>query len=248
MNFLNTRRQMLLGLAAASTAAATGAPAAERPNPENPELIALGNATPTLQRDYEEARAEARRIANAVQQEWPLAPEPILAFGNGCLKETDVTGAPIKRAAEGRGNIEQHWRYGTPEYFEAEIQYHKNRIAHIMKTKSKRGLNFHQAWLKRSEEAVPLSQAYVAEIERIKQQSGYRPAKDRQEAAYEAFSDHVSRVMAASASTMEGVVIKAQALQAWSTVEPFYKALNLHGVEWAEQLAGAIIAQGEGRV
>ncbi|WP_407491863.1 hypothetical protein [Pseudooceanicola sp. MF1-13] len=247
MNFLNTRRQMLLGLAAASTAAAAGAPAAERLIPENPELIALGNATLTLQRNYEETRAEARRIAKDVRQEWPLAPEPILSFGHGCLEERDVTGAGIRRAVDERGNFEQMWSYGTPEYFEAQIQRHKVRIAHIMKTKSKRGLKFEQEWLKRSEEALPLSRTYVAEIERLKQQSGYRPARDRQEAAYEAFSDHVSKVMGAEAATMEGVVIKAQALQAWSTVDPFYKALNKHGVEWAEQLAGAIIAQGEGR-
>lgn len=247
MKFLNTRRQMLFGLAAASTAAATGATATEGQKPENPELVALGNATFDLQSNYEETRAEALRIAKDVRRHWPLAPEPILSFGHGCLEERDVTGAGIMRVVEERGKLEQVWGYGTPEYFEAQIQHHKDRIDHIMETKSKRGLKFEQEWLKRSEEALPLSRAYVAKIEKLKEQSGYQPARDRQEAAYEAFSDHVSKVMAMEAATMEGVVIKAQALQAWSTVDPFYKALNKHGVEWAEQLAGAIVTQAEGR-
>lgn len=40
---------------------------------------------------------------------------------------------------------------------------------------------------------------------------------------------------------MEGVVIKAQALVAWSQVDQFYKVLNLDGPQWAESLAGAIL-------
>lgn len=245
---LMNRRKVLLGLASASTAAATGAQASERGTPENPELVALGNATHAAQQNYQDARAECRRIASEFAPLWPLAPEPILSFGNGCMDERDVTAAGIRRIVEGRGRIEQMWKFGTPEYFEDEIKRHKARIAHIMKTKSKRGLKFEEAWLKRSEEALPLARTYTAEIEKLREQSGYKPARERQEAAYEALRDHVNEIMAADATTMEGVVIKAQALQAWSHVDSFYKALNLDGVKWAEELAGAIIGQAEARV
>lgn len=241
------RRSVLFGLAAASTAAATGASATATAVRENSELVSLGNATQALQEQYVAARAEAKSIADKFAPIWPLAPEPILSFGSGCLEERDLTGAGIERIAEGRSRVVQVWRYGPPEYFEGQIRDHKARIAHIMTTKSKRGLKYERHWLARFEEALPLSRAYVEEIERIREQSGYEPSRQRKETAFEALRDHVNRIMAIDAVTMEGVVIKAQALGAWAKVDKFHKHLNLDGPKWAEELAAAILSQSEGR-
>ena len=239
------RRKMLLGLAAASTAAATGTHASERVIRENPKLVALGDDTLSLQEGYLAARAECMMIADEYASKWPLAPEPILAFGSGCAPEGDLTGASISRIVDERGDFEQVWKYGTPEYFENAIKYHKSRIAHISTTKSKRGLEFEKRWLQRSKEALPLSQKYVAQIAQLREQSGYAAARERQGEALEKLRQHVSEIIKAGASTMEGVLIKAQALVAWSHVDVFDKDVNPEGRRWAESFATTIIAQAE---
>jgi len=241
------RRRVLFGLAAASTAAATGTTAATAAIRENPELIALGDATASLQNDYIRARNECRRIEEEYAPKWPLAPAAILSFGGGCKDERDLTGAGITRVIEGRGDMARMWRYAPPPQLEDRIRQHQANIAHIMTTKSKRGLKRERLWLSRAQEALPLSRDYTAEIERLRSESGYEAAAGRKVAAMEALRDHITRVMETDAATMEGVVIKAQALLAWSQVDWPFKAVNFDGATWAEELAGAILRQaGEG--
>ena len=236
-----TRRQILVGIAAASTAAATGG-ATAAPS-ECAELIRLGDALPGVLDRYTKAKKKCAAIGREWAPKWPLAPEPILTFGLGSHPERNLTERGIARVVPERGALKRVWNYGSPEYFEAEIENHKQCIAHILKTKSRRGLKGEQNWIARCEDALSLSRTYCAEIERIREASGYPAAGAEEAAARDALKDHVSEVMEMQPRTMEGVVIQAQALAAWGQVDRFYQTFNTEGPDWALCIARSIMAR-----
>lgn len=245
MSFTATRRRLLMGLAAATTAAVSGAPAAGATRPaETPELVALGDALPPLLDAFTSARAEAERIAAEVAEVWPLAPVEILYFIEGSVMEADVTGTGISRTVEGRRaalGAPEVWRYAPPEALEAMIARERRKIAHVMTTKSKRGLKFHQGCLTQYEAALPVARAYCAEIERLTRESGYPAAAARRTAARGALKAHISAIMRQPAKTMEGVLIQAQALEAWGSVETIFQQVNAEAQIWASAMAGGIM-------
>ena len=240
--FNANRRRILFGLAAAATTAATGATEGSASAPaECPELIALADALPGLHAEFVTAKAEFSRIVAEAKAIWPLAPDEIIWFLYGSKVETDITGAAITRKAR-RAPVAQVWRYGTPEMFAADAAKMRECIAHIMTTKSKRGLKQAKSRLAEAERALPLSRAYCAEIERVTEASGYRAAEARKDHAKEALRSHVGKIMEAKPQTMEGVVIQAQALAAWSDADP--APLVFNGTTWGKTLAATIIRHG----
>ena len=112
-----------------------------------------------------------------------------------------------------------------------------------MTTKSKRGLKFETTWLDRDKAALPISRKYCADIARIKKASGYPAAQTKLDAARTALKEHIGAIMEADAQTMEGVVIKAQALAAWGQVEAMHQHLDLEAIKWPQQLADSILRQ-----
>ena len=118
-----------------------------------------------------------------------------------------------------------------------------------MGTKSKRGLKGAKAVLAGAEKALPLSREYCAEIKRIREASGYVPAKKREDDCREALRERVDEIMTENATTMEGVVIKAQALATWGridrTIDAHSETPGFAAVAWAEELAASILKQAE---
>ena len=242
MNTVTTsRRNVLLGLAAASTAAAT---VTEASASENPELIELGDQLPSVEAEYVSARRTAAQIYRDAMKDWPLAPEEIVRWRRASLcgeLERDVAGAGLRRQGE-----EDTWCIWTVEQTATTIAEYERDVARILKTKRQNRLGWHVARLNEARETLPIAQSYWNQCERIRKSCGYKTANDRKHAAMRRLKAHVDAIMCAEEQTMMGVVIKAQALQAWKGVERFYRGFNVEGIEWPTQMSAAIIRQAGG--
>lgn len=86
------RRRMLLGLAAASTAAATATAAVGPVTAENPELIRLAKELPALADQYHAAWKHQRDTEAKWTPLWPLASDDITEPGTG-----SIYGNPMER-------------------------------------------------------------------------------------------------------------------------------------------------------
>ena len=234
-------RRLLLGLAAASTAAAAPVPAAQTPA-ESREQGKLGATLPSILDRFSAQKAVVDRIVRETKKIWPVMPEEIAYFMSGSKPEQDITGAGISRPLPTRGRLAQVWSYGTPETFRGAIKHHKARIDHIMTTKSKRALKSEKIWLARMEKALPLSETYCAKVERVTAASGYEPAHSKLITARDALKAHVAAIMDNTPRKMEGVVIQAQAIQAWQAVDPFVRSLDLDAVHWPARMAESVLA------
>ncbi|MDA3857192.1 MAG: hypothetical protein PF480_02875 [Roseovarius sp.] len=47
---------------------------------------------------------------------------------------------------------------------------------------------------------------------------------------------------------MTGLIIKAQAMQAWETVEPLYRSTNVDAQAWAEAMTATVLRQAAQRL
>lgn len=243
------RRKMLIGLAASSTAAASKLQSQPAKSLEDARLIELSDALPKLHSTYIEARKSKAAIVKETKEIWPLAPEEIVTLSWGEL-ETSITGAGIKRIIPGRcyNGEARHWQVITPNGWKARIRNHKQDIARIEKTKSKRGLVRSQTELAKARKALRLSKKYYADIERIRKASGYDQARESGEAALAALKANVDASMNIQAKTMVGVVIQAQALAAWGDVTPYRRAFDVEALGWPQKIATSIITQSENQI
>lgn len=241
------RRNLLLGLAAGATAAAAmKGSKAEAQTREDPELLALADALPSLEADYLNALATRQDIIDRFAPTWPRAPQQIYRYGDNCTEERGVDGLAFAHPEGGKSGLPGALiSVGKPEHFEADIRYNKERIAHIMKTKSKRGLKFHETWVARSEDALPLAKAYWADLAKAKSASGIEDADGELAVAREALHAHVDQIMRFREKTMQGLVIKAQAMTAWGKVEPFQRAFNIQANDWADAMAATVMRQAQ---
>lgn len=235
------RRRMLLGLAAASTTAAGSAAA---PSPaENPELIRLGDALPPIAAAYFAAADHKEEVRKAADAVWPSAPDEMTGVGG--VYERCIGGAviPSKSKTLNPGNARI---IGTVEELEKNIRNEEMQRAHILTTKSKRGLRGCEAWLAEYRAALPAAKKYWADVEAVKARFPYKAATDAHAKALADFSAHIGAILSAEERTMAGVVIKAQALAEWGKVGKFWRGFNAEGVDWPSQLADAIVRQAEG--
>lgn len=243
MNARPNRRRVLLGLAAASTAAAAPASAAGAAK-ESPELIALGDGLGTVLERYKAASAHRRDIVRAANGVWPRAPEEITCYSQGSKMEASITGAGISRKWSEYSDIKRVRNYGTPSCFAQKIKSTEKEIARIKGTKSKRGLRFQIRALEDYQKALPLSEAYCAEIDRVTRESGYEAADRAMVEARDALKAHVGAIVNSNAQTMEGVVIQAQALQAWQAVDGFTRTMDLDAMQWPAKMAASVLRLG----
>ncbi|WP_306114206.1 MULTISPECIES: hypothetical protein [unclassified Roseovarius] len=233
---VTNRRQMLLGLAAASTAAAT---VTEASIAENPDLIRMGNELPAIEAEHVAARAEVKRIISKYSPTWPRAPKAIVRYGTGCLKEQTIDFRGYPHDIKGCGAI----RVGTPEVFRREAEYDEGEIARILKTKSKRRLGMVQKSLEENRAAIPIARKYWAEVDAIRDASGIEAALERRSETRERLTEQVNAILECEERSMQGVLIKAQALVAFNSVEPFYRFFESRSKEWGNQIASAIFRQ-----
>lgn len=229
---LFSRRSILAGLAAASTAAA----APTKPNAapqEAPDLIALGDELPAVVERYRAADMALRDAIKSGEAIWPRAPKCLHFYGAGCVPETMIDGRQFKDAPS----------VATVKGAEASLAHHRKCLARIERTKSKRGAKSERVWIDRYTAALPVAREYWASREAISTRYRVKELQDAFHAAREGLQSHVGAIMTAKERTLEGVVIKAHALSAWGQVDAFWQKVNLSAPEWNAHLADSILRQ-----
>ncbi|AMJ59360.1 hypothetical protein [Bosea sp. PAMC 26642] len=242
MSNLFDRRRMLLGLAAASTAAATVTAAGGAKASENPELFRLASELPALSDHYHAARKHQDVTEAHWSPLWPLAPDDITEPGH-----PGWHGSPIERGLRGGALM----RPGEAEPRRLISAFHfgfqVNRARRVLNGKKlTAGLvdgRTRAEWeteLAEDERCHALAVTYEAETKRISEASNYTASWQAHSAAAAALEVHVGLIMGQPDLTMEGLIIKAQALEVWGRVDELYR-LSRRGADWHGQIAASIL-------
>lgn len=235
-----TRRNLLTGLAAASTAAATVVTTASATTIENRELIRLAEELAEVEARYVAADEWQKHLVAEWKPQWPLAPDEITSPGRKGMWsgfERGFEGGALYR----KGEEEPRQLIGS-DWFSGRAKRARRAL--------KRGLEGErrQEWeaeLAEAERGYAVAVRYEAEIARIKEASDYEAAWRNTAAMAEVFEAHVAAIMDQPDFTMEGLLIKAQALAAWGRVEGLYKLAFRHGQDWPGQIAASILRHAE---
>ena len=242
MTFIQTtRRRMLLGLAAASTAAATGASAeGQTAETEAPELIAMGDQLDGFLSAYKSAALRVKEIGREWGPQWPTPADEAVCFGGGSKLHRDIHGRGIQVP---RPHGKDHVHVGTPEDFQKSAERHWAHYERKMQTKSQRGARFHKVWAERDTASIEPARKYWSEIDRITRASGIEAAKKAEAEARDALQDLVGRIVLFKERSITGLIIKAQAMQAWGEVDAFARAFHLDALAWADAMNETILRQ-----
>lgn len=241
--FQHSRRQMLLGLAAAASVAAAPKKGAAQPSAaECPVLLEMAEELEAKSNAHTAARDEVRRIVREWGPEWPTPDGRIFRFGQGCKTHRGIDGCGIQ-TSWGVSNQMRVREIGTPEVFEESYAHHRREFQRKMATKSQRGAKFHKTWMDRDAAAIEPAKSYWAEVERITSASGIERAQEAETLARDALHHLVNRTVMHRERTVAGLIIKAQALQAWREVGDFYRVLNLSAPTWSDEMAATIVRQ-----
>lgn len=208
------RRRMLLGLAAASTAAAAPAAVAtpsKRVPAEAAELLDLGAKTAFVLANYRKAVAEREAIVAAWSLKWPQPSACIIAHPSAGSRATDLEG---NISLNGPHVIERERLVENIAFFSEPQKFRKGttpqRIAASEETRLR---------LKAEREAMLRAHDdYTAQCELMRNVSGIIPAQEAEDAARAALLKHVRDVMKHEPATMAGVLIQAEALAALAAV------------------------------
>lgn len=234
------RRRMLLGLAAASTAAASPVALAASAPAENDSLLRRGAETTALAAAYREAEAARAAIVAQWEPQWPSVPEDI---------RTRHESGEVAYDLEGLWP-DEFVKYKTADHLRQQAaEYRVPRK--FRKGTSPRTIAQNAAWMEKfalkAEADAVLSEMYCAERARVREASGIMEARAKERAARLAFVSHVAKIMEIEPSTMAGVIVQAEALEALSAVPPFHRAsdFSLKTLKelpaWGERLAGSIL-------
>ncbi|CAH2407148.1 hypothetical protein [Mesorhizobium ventifaucium] len=226
------RRRMLLGLAAASTAAATitVASAAGCAPVENPELIRLGNQLPEAAAEYRAALEEIEWIAAEWKHRWPLAPDEItMPRGNYIDGERDIAGRFLRRPGEELRCVRDVRNLAAIVANERPLRHNASEAMRARRA----------AWLARAKRELKIGKLYKVQTTRLRKVSGMDMAKARAAAAKKSLSDLVTAIMEQSGTTMEGMLIKAQAVTTFN--KAIARKYPLDGELWAAQLAASVL-------
>jgi hypothetical protein len=98
-------------------------------------------------------------------------------------------------------------------------------------------------WMEKEAAAIEPSRAYWSEVERITRESGITAAKNRKTDAEQRLHGLVDSILTHEEKTVTGLIIKAEALQAWGKVEPFRQFLNEDAPRWASAFAETVMRQ-----
>ncbi|MBZ9888931.1 hypothetical protein LB559_13360 [Mesorhizobium sp. BR1-1-3] len=238
------RRRLLLGLAAASTAAAVGTVAthsgAKAAPAENPDLIAIGNRTPAIEQAYADAWAHEKEVIRVWAPKWPSAPAELTAKPSRHQPERDFFGAHHGRHIHTSGDFE--WRL--------------HRASSALKSRSKSPSAWHtcstreewQAEFDKASRLLLIAKKYEAKTAHIEKASGYKPAWEARHAAAQALADHITAVLDQPDITLEGMLIKAEALAAWGRVsekDRIWAAVDRKR-NWHGQIAESVLRHAKG--
>lgn len=251
------RRRLLLGLAAASTAAASGTVAMAVPAAasENPKLIALAAELPAI--------VEAYRVANRaygdMTAKWnsatPRAPDELTVPGIAWPEWNDKQPGEAEKKALG-GYL---WRKGDD--FPRRIvvhAWHVKQDLYAVRREKRRAKKIgslvdfahHEEEEKRLKKLLETARTYEAKYRQVKvaakaDHDSLWPVKD---GAKDALEIHITAIMDTPDWTMEGLVIKAETLAEWdrSGDGVFEKVAFKHGQNWHGQIAASILRHAQG--
>ena len=242
------RRRLLMGLAAASSAAALPSIAmaeAKVTSTENPALVRLGDALPAVAAEYLAAATAEASIVAEWSTRWPLAPEALIKpYRDDSAMERTLTGA---------GLIRQGQQWPRPVITAAEIQLGIDGIRQSLRRKRRdpfgpvnwRGIKLvPDQWelaLAERGKLLAIAERYEADKAAVLDASGYTPAHSRMKAATQALGDMVAEIMAQPEATMLGVVVKAQALVAWGNTDLLTRWSTPGSHKWEGQLAASVL-------
>ncbi|MER8797850.1 hypothetical protein NKH75_27270 [Mesorhizobium sp. M0984] len=238
------RRRLLLGLAAASTAAAgltVAPPAHSAAQAENPDLIRLGDALPLVEAEYVKAHKAERAVLAEWSPRWPLAPACLIDGGDEVDRK--LSGWAFE-ATNCYGEVRSQKIASVLSLgFGIELARHVLKGKAIDKRKI-RGLD-RRGWegsLAQSLRLRKTAETLEAKRARIKKASGLASAKAQTKAAFDRFAETVKETMGHECATMDGVVIKALALDAWSRHADRYDVFLTQGAStWGQQLAASVL-------
>lgn len=255
------RRRLLIGLAAASTAAAapalSAAPSISR-IAENPELIRVGDDVSAALDAYLTARDFYARTVKEGRRRWPKTPEELFrrdGDGGGYLFAHGYSSGEIERDFKGG----RAWRKNEKEprvvlsQSEATWRYRAARDALANKSLLRRGKlhgRTRAEWERHLAEAKPLAElaeAYYGECKRIREDLKWDTVWRDASAKATALGDILTKITEAEARTMEGVLIKAQALTAWSEVDGTSRMFHPGQPDWGPKFAADVIRLAEAR-
>lgn len=241
------RRRMLLGLAAASTAAAAPVALADGNTPsEDLALVQLGDLTEALSTAHRTLQDEVARIYAEWDPKLPAVPAEIKfrrhSFDRRGQWEKRLDGAARNWSEDNREGVL------SVESAEGEVAWTVDYLARPSHTKSAAGRARHERFLARQrvllveqKTALKLAKRYHAAFARVLKASGYEAARKRLTAAEDALNEHVSAIMKHEPKTMAGVMIQAQAIETTSQMPAYVMALEGSRGRWAARLAAAIL-------
>jgi hypothetical protein len=238
------RRRLLLGFAAASTAAAgVSLPATAAAPIENPRLIELGDKLETLESACLSARDKVHAIEAYWTPRWPKTPAALLDEGNEV--DRDFQGYVIYEPD--RPRIQQ--TYASPDDIDWRVDNARRIVRGRTIDKRKiRGAG-RAEWeqeLARLSRLRPIAKRHEARRARVMKQSGYKEAKKAREIAMRNLGDLVSEAVALPATGMAGVMIKAQALAAWGRHADALWNMSYPGaLTWGSDLARSVLTVAE---
>lgn len=206
------RRRLLLGLAAASTAAATVAVAQAAPAPvfENPELIALSQEFKAAVAKKAAAVHAKEWLIDEWRHRWPLAPDEITLPGVSKWDsdgEVDLAGRPIIRPGEAHAR--------RLRSLDKLTSLAESMAAFLEKARNEKDRERKLAALARDKRNLCLGEEYYREIERIKDASGIRAADARIGAAKGEICRLGESIMAIPPSSVACLTMKAEAVEVW---------------------------------
>lgn len=235
------RRRLLLGLAAASTAAATSAAIAsvQPVTAENAELLRLGDELPAVHGRFVATTAKLQAVVRKWLPRWPSIPDAIIeARGEWVWSglARDLTGAGQLVNGEAVRLHSLSWLDGEAARLRKSLVSSRRRNP-LPPTEVAERL----ARASKLESVADQLRVYLAECDRVREASGYEPAKARNTAALEALSALVGEIIRQPAETMDGVLIKAEALDAWQSVPKPERLFVIKGWNWPGVLAADVL-------
>lgn len=228
-DLVTSRRRLLFGLAAASTAVTvTGATALAAVPAEDPELLRIAAELPGLVQAYHDAAANAARLRREGFRRWPTTPDALFKRTNGgairfvtsgvdAMEKTFADGARFHPGEEHPRAVYARW--------EATGPYERAKAALASPWMARNGKLYgvsRSDWARLAEEARPLAEVaetYYDECDRIRDEVGWSRAWPIVNDRARDLATAISAIMKIEARTMEGAIIKAQALDAWADVD-----------------------------
>lgn len=239
-----TRRTFLGGAAVASLPVAAGAcvavtaiqaeAAAPSVVAENPDLLAAYARLQDAQAELHAAKDALEWIADEWRHVWPLAPEELLGYhsadrhsGTG-EPERDIIGRFLYRDAKGRRN--DCFSVETSDDAQWWIDNFRRRKARGRTPETlRKSQEVIDRCLRVHERQLDLAIAYQKQTTELREAAGVNRAQHRLDTARNAFFDACSALSKIPAFGLEGLLIKAEAINATGYMDGFKRSEGVFG-------------------